>query len=68
VHGGADVVQHAENSGRPLALDQVAHHLVVEVVDVGPLDVFLHILLLKHIFDTQMLNDKVLGYILQLHK
>lgn len=56
VHGGADVVQHAENAGRSLALDQVAHHLVVEVVDVGPFDVFLHVLLLKHTICTPNLK------------
>lgn len=37
-HGGAGVIQDAHDSRRSLLLDQLAHHLVVEVRDRFPLD------------------------------
>mmetsp|Transcript_45984 Transcript_45984/g.115760 ORF Transcript_45984/g.115760 Transcript_45984/m.115760 type:complete len:287 (-) Transcript_45984:724-1584(-) len=41
-----DVVQDAEHAGWVLCLDEVAHNLVVEVVDLLPLDPLAHVFLL----------------------
>ena len=32
VHGGAHIIQHGEDPWRPLALDQLAHSQVVEIL------------------------------------
>ena len=32
MHGGAHVIQHGEDPGRPLALDQLTHRQVVEIL------------------------------------
>ena len=46
MHRGADIVNNAHNSRRVFALDQFADDLVVEIVDLRPLDSFSYVLFL----------------------
>ena len=46
VHPFAAVVQHQKDPGRPLVLDQLTHHFIVEELHLLPLDAFAHVLLL----------------------
>ena len=46
VDGVADVIEHGEDAGRGLSFDEVAHDLVVKVLDGLPLDSLLRVLFL----------------------
>lgn len=46
VHGGAHVVEDGEDARRSTSFDQLAHDLIVEVVDRRPADPLLHVLFL----------------------
>ena len=46
---GTGVVKDGHHPRRPLVLDQVAHNVIVEVLDFPPLDAFLNIFLLQKI-------------------
>jgi len=49
VHRSTDVVQNAHDAWDRLGLNQLADHLVVEIVDRHPLDAFLYIFFLQNI-------------------